>query len=205
MSHKRNIKWLNEKRIIYRQFPLNDTPTYSTKKFEYYENGTYEHYHLFNSHSKITTYKSLKWHFLVLYYLNMDNIINSDFVTLAKFIADKENGFVTFFIKSKLLESMIGDVLQQGGDAPKNRKRKIIFKEYNLLTFKEKMKIVGELTGRKKITKEEIYLMMLDINESGVKISIQYLAELLRCSPRTLHRNMGKELKQEKDLLNEKI
>jgi len=205
MSHKRNIKWLNEKRIIYRQFPLNDTPTYSTKKFEYYENGTYEHYHLFNSHSKITTYKSLKWHFLVLYYLNMDNIINSDFVTLAKFIADKENGFVTFFIKSKLLESMIGDVLQQGGDAPKNRKRKIIFKEYNLLTFREKMKIVGELTGRKKITKEEIYLMMLDINESGVKISIQYLAELLRCSPRTLHRNMGKELKQEKDLLNEKI
>jgi len=135
----------------------------------------------------------------------MDNIINSDFVTLAKFIADKENGFVTFFIKSKLLESMIGDVLQQGGDAPKNRKRKIIFKEYNLLTFREKMKIVGELTGRKKITKEEIYLMMLDINESGVKISIQYLAELLRCSPRTLHRNMGKELKQEKDLLNEKI
>ncbi len=205
MSHKRNIKWLNEKRIIYRQFPLNDMPTYSTKKFEYYENGTYEYYHLFNSHSKITTYKSLKWHFLVLYYLNMDNIINSDFVTLAKFIADKENGFVTFFIKSKLLESMIGDVLQQGGDAPKNRKRKIIFKEYNLLTFKEKMKIVGELTGRKKITKEEIYLMMLDINESGVKISIQYLAELLRCSPRTLHRNMGKELKQEKDLLNEKI
>jgi len=205
MSHKRNIKWLNEKRIIYRQFPLNDMPTYSTKKFEYYENGTYEYYHLFNSHSKITTYKSLKWHFLVLYYLNMDNIINSDFVTLAKFIADKENGFVTFFIKSKLLESMIGDVLQQGGDAPKNRKRKIIFKEYNLLTFREKMKIVGELTGRKKITKEEIYLMMLDINESGVKISIQYLAELLKCSPRTLHRNMGKELKQEKDLLNEKI
>jgi len=205
MSHKRNIKWLNEKRIIYKQFPLNDIPTYSTQKFEYYENGTYEYYHLFNSHSKITTYKSLKWHFLVLYYLNMDNIINSDFVTLAKFIADKENGFVTFFIKSKLLESMIGDVLQQGGDAPKNRKRKIIFKEYNLLTFKEKMKIVGELTGRKKITKEEIYLMMLDINESGVKISIQYLAELLRCSPRTLHRNMGKELKQEKDLLNEKI
>jgi len=211
MSHKRNIKWLNEKRIIYKQFPLNDIPTYSTQKFEYYENGTYEYYHLFNSHSKITTYKSLKWHFLVLYYLNIDGIdedeisLEDDLRYIFKFIADKENGFVTFFIKNKLLESMIEDVLQQGGDAPKNRKRKIIFKEYNLLTFREKMKIVGELTGRKKITKEEIYLMMLDINESGIKISIQYLAELLRCSPRTLHRNMGKELKQEKDLLNEKI
>jgi len=204
MSHKRNIKWLNEKRIIYRQFPLNDIPTYSTKKFEYYENGTYEYYHLFNSHSKITTYKSLKWHFLVLYYLN-EELLDLEFASVCHMIADKENGFVTFFIKDKLLHEMIKDVLQQGGDAPKNRKRKIIFKEYNLLTFKEKMKIVGELTGRKKITKEEIYLMMLDINESGVKISIQYLAELLRCSPRTLHRNMGKELKQEKDLLNEKI
>ena len=204
MSHKRNIKWLNEKRIIYRQFPLNDIPTYSTKKFEYYENGTYEYYHLFNSHSKITTYKSLKWHFLVLYYLN-EELLDLEFASVCHMIADKENGFVTFFIKDKLLHEMIKDVLQQGGDAPKNRKRKIIFKEYNLLTFREKMKIVGELTGRKKITKEEIYLMMLDINESGVKISIQYLAELLRCSPRTLHRNMGKELKQEKDLLNEKI
>jgi len=204
MSHKRNIKWLNEKRIIYRQFPLNDMPTYSTKKFEYYENGTYEYYHLFNSHSKITTYKSLKWHFLVLYYLN-EELLDLEFASVCHMIADKENGFVTFFIKDKLLHEIIKDVLQQGGDAPKNRKRKIIFKEYNLLTFREKMKIVGELTGRKKITKEEIYLMMLDINESGVKISIQYLAELLRCSPRTLHRNMGKELKQEKDLLNEKI
>ncbi len=204
MSHKRNIKWLNEKRIIYRQFPLNDIPTYSTKKFEYYENGTYEYYHLFNSHSKITTYKSLKWHFLVLYYLN-EELLDLEFASVCHMIADKENGFVTFFIKDKLLHEMIKDVLQQGGDAPKNRKRKIIFKEYNLLTFREKMKIVGELTGRKKITKEEIYLMMLDINESGVKISIKYLAELLRCSPRTLHRNMGKELKQEKDLLNEKI
>jgi len=209
MSHKRNIKWLNEKRIIYRQFPLNDMPTYSTKKFEYYENGTYEYYHLFNSHSKITTYKSLKWHFLVLYYLNMDNIINSDFVTLAKFIADKENGFVTFFIKSKLLESMIGDVLQQGGDAPKNRKRKIIFKDYNLLTFKEKMKIVGELTGRKKISQEDIYDAMVCISDKNFataeKITISKIAKLLDCSTRTVHRNMSKELKHEKDLLNEKI
>ena len=205
MSYERNIKWLNDRRVIYRQDPIDDKPTIETNQYMFYEDGTYQCYHLFNSRAKITTYKSLKWHMLVLYYLNMDNIINSDFVTLARFIANKENGFVTFFIKSKLLESMIGDVLQQGGDAPKNRKRKIIFKEYNLLTFREKMKIVGELTGRKKITKEEIYLMMLDINESGIKISIQYLAELLRCSPRTLHRNMGKELKQEKDLLNEKI
>ena len=74
---------------------------------------------------------------LVLYYLNMDNIINSDFVTLARFIADKENGFVTFFIKNKLLESMIGDVLQQGGDPPVNKIRKVIFKDFSGLDLKK--------------------------------------------------------------------
>ena len=205
MSYNRNMKWLNERQIIYRRDPINDKPPIENKQYMFFENGTYECYHLFNSRAKITTYRSLKWHMLVLYYLNMDNIINSDFVTLARFIANKENGFVTFFIKNKLLEDMIGDVLQQGGDAPVNRKRKIIFKEYNRLLFTEKMEIVGKLIGRQKLSKEEIYSMMLEINDMGVKITLQYLAKLLGCSVRTLHRNMGKELKIEKELLNEKI
>jgi len=204
MSH-RKIEWLNDKRIIYRKDPVNDVPTISTKYYNYYENGTYEYYHLFNSKSKITTYKSLKWHMLVLYYLNMDNIINSDFVTVARFIADKENGFVTFFIKNKLLEGMIKDVLMQGGDPPINKKRKIIFKDYNLLSFEKKMKIVGQLIGRQKLSKEKIYLMMLEINDMGARISIKYLANLLGCSTRTIHRNMTKELRKEKTILNEKI
>jgi len=135
----------------------------------------------------------------------MDNIINSDFVTLARFIANKENGFVTFFIKNKLLEDMIGDVLQQGGEPPINKIRKIIFKDYSLLSFKEKMFLVGKLIGRQKLTKERIYSIMLEINDMGIKITLQYLAELLGCSTRTLHRNMGKKLKQEKKELNEKI
>ena len=164
-----------------------------------------EYYNLFNTQSKITTYKSLKWHMLVLYYLNMDNIINSDFVTVARFIANKENGFVTFFIKNKLLEDMIRDVLMQGGDPPVNKKRRIIFKDYNGLSFDKKMKIVGKLIGRQKLSKEKIYSMMLEINDMNRKISLQYLADLLGCSVRTLHRNMGEKLKQEKQKLNEKI
>ena len=107
MSYERNLKWLNDRRIVYRKDPDTDVPTIETDQYRYYENGTYQCYHLFNSKAKITTYKSLKWHMLVLYYLNMDNIINSDFVTVARFIANKENGFVTFFIKNKLLEDMI--------------------------------------------------------------------------------------------------
>ena len=205
MSQDRNIKWLNDRRIVYRSFPINDKPNMETDQYMYYEDGTYECYTLFNTRAKITTYKSLKWHFLVLYYLNMDNILNSDFVTLARFIADKENGFVTFFIKNKLLESMIGDVLQQGGDPPVNKIRKVIFKDFSGLNLKQKLKIVGQLIGRSKLDKETIYQCMLDINDNGEKITIRWIAELLGVSQRTIYRHMCDELKREKQILNEEL
>ena len=37
------------------------------------------------------------------------------------------------------------------------------------------------------------------------KITINKIAELLGCSTRTVHRNMSKELKHEKQIMNEKI
>ena len=205
MSHDRNLKWLNDRRIIYRRDPIHDIPTIETKQYCYYENGTYECYTLFASKAKITTYKSLKWHMLVLYYLNMDNIINSDFVTLARFIANKENGFVTFFIKNKLLEDMIRDVLMQGGDPPKNKLRKVVFKPYSGLDLSGKLKIVGQLIGRSSIDKEMIYETMLDLNDWGKKITISRIAGLLDCSTRTIHRHMCYDLKREKQILNEKV
>ena len=205
MSHNRNIKWLNDRRIIYRSFPINDKPSMETDQYMYYEDGTHECYTLFNTRAKITTYKSLKWHFLVLYYLNIDNILNSEFVTLARFIADKENGFVTFFIKNKLLESMIGDVLQQGGDPPVNKIRKVIFKDFSGLDLKQKLTIVGQLIGRSKLDKETIYQCMIDINDNGKKITIRWMAELLNVSQRTIYRHMCDELKQEKQILNNQL
>lgn len=205
MSYERNIKQLNMWRVIYRRNPVNDIPTVETDKYKYYKDGTYECYHLFNTKAKITTYKSLKWHMLVLYYLNMDNMLNSNFVTVAKFIANKENGFVTFFIGAKKLENMIKDVLMQGGDPPANKLRKVIFKEYNMLTISEKLSIVGKLIGRSSIDKETIYQAMLDMNDDGVKITIKWLAQLLNVSQRTIYRHMCDDLKREKQILNEKV
>ena len=205
MSHNRNIKWLNDRRIIYRSFPINDKPSMETDQYMYYEDGTHECYTLFNTRAKITTYKSLKWHFLVLYYLNIDNILNSEFVTLARFIADKENGFVTFFIKQKLLDSMIEDVLKQGGDPPVNKIRKVIFKDFSGLDLKQKLTIVGQLIGRSKLDKETIYQCMIDINDNGKKITIRWMAELLNVSQRTIYRHMCDELKREKQILNEEL
>ena len=89
---------------------------------------------------------------------------------------------------------------------PKNKLRKIIFKDYSGLTTEEKMSIVGKMIGKsKKIHEDDIYQCMLDINELGKKITITSLAGLLNCSARTIHRNMSNELKKEKELLNQQL
>ena len=212
MSHDRNIKWLNDKRILYRQDPISDIPTIETNQYKYYADGTYQCYHLFNSKAKITTYKSLKWHMLVLYYLNIDGIdgddvsLEDDMRYIFKFIANKDNGYVTFFIKSKILNDMIKDVLNQGGDPPANKLRKVVFKPYNGLTLSKKLSIVGKLIGRSSgVDKEDIYQCMLDLNNNGKKITWSRVAGLLDCSSRTIYRKLCKDLKHEKTILNEEI
>ena len=204
MSHERNIKWLNDRRVIYRKDPWIDVPTIETPYYKFYEEGTHQCYHLFNSKAKITTYRSLKWHFYVLYFLNQDKgLLPTD---VYEFIANKENGFVTFFISDKKLQAMIDDVFENGSEPPVNKKRKIIFKPWTPLTPEDKMRIVGELIGRsKKINEDDIYQCMLDINEYGEKITVGRVAGLLNCSTRTIHRNMCKELKKEKQYLNNQL
>ena len=202
MSYERNMKWLNDRRINYRCDPVNDKPTIDTALYSYYENGTYECYHLFRSKAKITTYKSLKWHFYVLYYLNED----IDLEHVFRFISNKENGFVTFFISDKKLNEMIKDVFKTGGEPPVNKKRKIIFKDYSGLTPSEKMSIVGKLIGRSsRVDGESIYQCMLDLNDMGKSITWSRIAGLLNCSTRTIQRNLNDCLRKEKAILNEEI
>ena len=211
MSQDRNLKWLNDKRIVYRRDPTTDVPTIETDQYKYYSDGTYQCYHLFNSKAKITTYKSLKWHMLVLYYLNIDGVdgdevsLEDDMRYIFKFIANKENGFVTFFIKQKILNDMIEDVFNQGGDPPANKLRKVVFKPYSGLDLSGKLKIVGQLIGRSSIDKDMIYQTMLDLNDLGKKITISRIAGLLDCSTRTIHRHMCDDLKREKQLMNEEV
>ena len=69
--------------------------------------------------------------------------------------------------------------------------------------MRQKLSIVGKLIGRKSITENEIYDAMLLINDCGIKITVARLAENLGCSTRTIYRNMGNELKKEKELLNQ--
>ena len=205
MSQDRNMKWLNDRRVIYYRNPITDIPTESTDLYDYYAEGTYQCYSLFRSKAKITTYKSLKWHMLVLRYLN-DNLLDVEFASICHFLADKDNGFVTFFIKSKVLHNMIKEVLGVGDTPPRNRIRKVIFKPYTLLTLSEKLSIVGKLIGRgKKIVEDDIYECMLSLNNEKEKITINKIAKSLGCSTRTIYRNMGNQLKLEKELLNSEL
>lgn len=212
MSQDRKLNWLDNKRVIYYRNPITDVPTESTDLYDYYAEGTFQCYNLFRSKAKITTYKSLKWHFLVLYYLNVDGIegddvsLDDDMRSIFNFIADKENGFVTFFMKQKILDNMINEVLGIGDTPPRNRIRKVIFKHGTGLTLSQKLSIVGTLIGKgKKVSEDDIYQCMLDLNHEKQKITISKLAKLLGCTTRTIHRNMGNQLKTEKELLNNEL
>ena len=206
MSHKRNLKYLNDRRIVYRRNPTADKPTQENEVYMYYENGTYQCYTLFASKAKITTYKSLKWHLLVLWYLN-PQLDQDEFMKIAEVISIKEQGFTSFTIHEDLLKKMVYEIsMLDLEEPPKNRLRKVIFKPFNGMCKEEKLRIVGQLIGRsKRIHKDDIYDLMLALNHSGWKITIQRLAIRLNCSTRTIHRNMDVVLKREKELLNQQL
>ena len=206
MSHKRNLKYLNDHRIVYVRMPVTDKPTIDNDKYMFYEDGTYECYELFRSKAKITTYKSLKWHLLVLWYLN-PQLDQDDFMKVAEVIANKDYGFISFNIHSDLLRKIVYEVsMLDLEEPPKNKLRKVIFKYNSMLSKEEKLRIVGELIGRsKRVHEDDIYQCMLDLHDVGKKIVITQLALWLECSTRTIHRNMSKELKREKELLNQQL
>ena len=206
MSHNRNTEYLDSKRIVYRRDPITDKPTQENECYLFYENGTYECYHLFNSKAKITTYKSLKWHLLVIWYLN-PQLDQDQLVEIAEVIANKQQGFTTFTIHEELLRKMVYEIsMLDLEEPPKNKLRKVIFKMNSGLCVEEKLRIVGELIGRtKKVTPDDIYDAMLSIHDNDVNITIKRLAEVCFCSTRTIHRNMCEELKREKELLNKQL
>ena len=206
MSHERNLKYLNDNRIVYRRMPMTDKPDQENKCYMFYLDGTYECYELFRSKAKITTYRSLKWHLLVLWYLN-PQLDQDKFEDIAYVIANKDHGFITFTIPSQLLKQMVYEVSMLDLDEPpKNRLRKVIFKYGSGLSKEEKLRIVGALIGRsKKFHSDDIYDVMLMLNHGGWSITIARLARGLDCSTRTVHRNMSEELKREKELLNKQL
>jgi len=202
----RKFKYLWDKHVIYRRDPVSDIPDEETDQYMFYKNGTYQAYDLFKSKAKITSYKSLYWHMLVLWYLN-PNWEDSDAMDIATYLSYKPNGFVTFNINKWNIARLVYEVSCLDLDEPpRNKLRKVIFKVGCGLTKSEKLSIVGKLVGRMNgVKKEDIYTSMLLINDSDEKITIAKLAKSLKCTPRTIHRRMCDELKKVKLELNEEI
>lgn len=203
---ERNLEYLNKHHIVYRRLPITDKPTEEFDWGWYYEDGTHECYTLFASKAKINTYKSLKWHLLVLWYLN-PQLDAEDFNELANVIAWRPHGFTTFDLSPRTFDRIVYDVsMSDLEEPPKNKARKVIFKPLIGMEVSEKLKIVGSLIGRsKKIDSGDVYQCMIDLHDIGHKITIRAISDALNVSTRTVHRYMCEELKREKELLNREL
>ena len=205
-SMERKFTYLVNKRVVWRRNPITDIPDEETREYMFYKDGTYECYDLFRSKAKITTYRSFKWHMLVLWHLNQE-WKESDALNVAIYLADKDNGFTMFNMNKWNIIRVIDDLsILDLEEPPKNKLRKIVFKWNCGLNKLEKLRIVGGLIGRMNgIKKEDIYDAMLYKNHCNEKITIKWLSELLKVTPRTVYRHMNDELKEEKERLNKEV
>ena len=205
-QYERNLELLNKRRIVYRRDPITDVPDIENDMYMFFENGTYQCYDLFKSTAKITTYKSLKWHLLVIWYLN-PGMDQDEFMDIALDISAKTNGYVSFNVPPNLLNKIVYEVsMLDLVEPPKNKLRKVIFKLHCGLAKDEKLRIVGQLIGRSNKTHpDDVYQAMIDIHDLGQKITIKRISDVLRVSSRTVHRYMCEDLKREKELLNKQL
>ena len=202
----RRFKYLWNKQVVYRRYPITDIPDEETEHYMFYKSGTHECYDLFRSKAKITTWKSFYWHMMVLWHLNPE-WEDADAMTVATYLAYKPNGFTTFTMNKWNIARLVHEVSALDLETPpQNKLRKIIFKQSCGLDKIEKLKIVGKLIGRLKgVQKEDIYEAMIQTNYEGNKIIISDIAKILNVTPRTIYRHMCDELKKEKEILNEQI
>ena len=205
-QYERNLELLNKRRVVYRRLPITDVPDIENDMYMFFENGTYQCYDLFKSTAKITTYKSLKWHLLVIWYLN-PGIDQDEFMDIALDISAKTNGYVSFNVPPNLLNKIVYEVsMLDLIEPPKNKLRKVIFKLHCGLAKDEKLRIVGQLIGRSNKTHpDDVYQAMIDIHDLGQKITIKRISDAIHVSPRTVHRYMCEDLKREKELLNKQL
>ena len=205
-QYERNLELLNKRRVVYRRLPITDVPDIENDMYMFFENGTYQCYDLFKSTAKITTYKSLKWHLLVIWYLN-PGMDQDEFMDIALDISAKTNGYVSFNVPLNLLNKIVYEVsMLDLVEPPKNKLRKVIFKLHCGLAKDEKLRIVGQLIGRSNKTHpDDVYQAMIDIHDLSQKITIKRVSEVLGVSSRTVHRHMCEDLKREKELLNKQL
>ena len=121
---ERRFKYLWNKHVVYRRDPISDIPDEETDQYMFFKYGTYEAYDLFRSKAKITTYRSLYWHLLVLWHLNPE-WEDADAMEVATYLTYKPNGFITFNINKWNVARLVYEVsVLDLEEPPRNKLRK---------------------------------------------------------------------------------
>ena len=206
MEKDRNIKYLNDRRIIYNRLPISDIPTETHSWGCYYEYGTHECYQLFRTDAKINSLRSLKWHLLVLKHLN-DSLDDSKLEEMFRYICNVKNGFVSINFPDDKLNQIINSVIKHKEHyIPNNKVRKLIFNPFCGLTKKHKQRLIGKYSGKvKSIKGQDMYECMLHINNDRKKITTKELAVMMGCSVKTISRHTDENLREEKEMLNNSL
>lgn len=206
IKYERRLDILRQRKIIWRRSPTTDIPTEIHEWGSYYKDGTYQNYALFQQPNKISTMNMFNWHLRVLWYLNPD-LDKIKFESLCNFMADVKNGFVMHTFKEKALAYVIENIYESDLEKPpQNALRKIVFNEFHGLTTKQRQQISGKYARLGNgISPEDIYDEMLKMNQERIKITIIGLATNLKCTKRTIHRNLNETLRDEKKELNKSL
>lgn len=168
---------------------------------------------LFRYNYKIISVRHLLWHIYAIRYMN-PNMSESLADSVILHLINPSHGFIAkdIFEGSKDYERNFDYVKYRAkrlylDDEPISKPRKVVFYSNSGLTVSEKLSIVGKFSGKdKRISESAIYEAMIMIHyDYSDKITIKGLAEMLGCTTRTIHRNLNKELKREKVILNSEL
>lgn len=161
---------------------------------------------LFRYDYKIISKAQLTWHLYAIMYMNPD-LEDSKLEQVISYLLNPKMGFILENVSKGITPEDLKEELKSYylDDEPNSKARKIIFYSNCRLSVSEKLSLVGQHAGKgKRITEEVIYEAMIMIHyDYNELITVSKLAKMLKCTTRTIFRNMSEQLNEEKNILNE--
>lgn len=178
--------------------------------FLYFPDGV-EHYHLYRSSRKINSFAELQYVAEKFVHLNPEFDIEL-MKRLFTALSDRESGHIVRTYSPERVEGMIDFVHEQSKTPFCPRRRKIVFNPSTPLSHKDKMKIVGQIIGRKERPSEhDIENVIEELWLNKEKITMKRVANELSTSVYLVRdyftdevlsgiRNANKEIKYENQI-----
>lgn len=205
VPYEDRIKALYDLKIILHKIPESE------EYIEYewgrvYNNKVAGYIDLFRYDYKIISKTQLAWHIYAIMYMNPD-LEEEKLNQVITYLLNPQMGFILENVSKNITHSELKEDLKSYylDDEPRSKPRKIIFYSNCRLSVSEKLSLVGKHAGKgKRITEEVIYEAMVMIHyDYNELITVSKLAKMLKCTTRTIFRNMSEQLNEEKNILNE--